>query len=66
MAKQFLPTTYERCHYNEDPRKDTYIQRSGYLDEYGQHYEKKYCHYCDLDYYTREKLDREYKEKMKI
>ena len=58
--KQCLPTTYERCNEAEDPRLDTYIETSGYTDEYGQHYEQSRCHFWQLDYYTRERLVREY------
>ena len=59
--KQLLPTTYERLNTAEDPRDDEYIETSGYTDEYGQHYERSRCHFWQLDYYTREKLIREYK-----
>ena len=53
--KQLLPTTYERCNEAEDPRLDTYVEIDGYVDEYGQHYEKSRCYF-----YTRERLVREY------
>jgi len=60
--KQLLPTTYERCNETNDPQTDRYIEISGYVDENGQHYEKSICHFHQLDYYTRERLVREYKK----
>ena len=59
--KQWLPTRYERLNETSDPRTDRYIEIDGYVDEDGQHYEQAICHFHELDYYTREKLIREYK-----
>ena len=60
--KQLIATTYERCNETSDPKTDRYIAIRGYVDENGQHMERAICHFHRLDYYTRERIVREYKK----